>query len=193
MRDLFKWIDRIAAIITVATFAYSVLHFFGFVPAPRIDLSNGRGVFLALAVYELVFAVAVSGISALLFRWSRNVFASMVPPVVAWSFVNVDAMQTLFGATLWGPQRSGWWIFQHETPQNSFGFMMVLIGAALFLALYTGLFIQRASQARYADAGDASADLARMNAAMVIMGAVITAFLAHLAWIWLGAQTAAGA
>jgi hypothetical protein len=191
MRDLFKWIDRIAAIITVATFAYSVLHFLGFVPAPRIDLSNGRGVFLALSAYELVFAVAVSGMSALLFRWTRNVFASMVLPVIAWSFVNVDAMNTLFGDTLWGPRKSGWWIFQHETPQNSFGFNLVLIGAALFLALYTGLFIQRASRDRYADAGDSAAALARMNAAMVIMGAVITAFVAHFCWIWLGSQAPA--
>ena len=112
MRELFKWIDRIAAIITVATFAFTLLHFFGAVPVPHFDLSSGRKAFVALVIYEAVMAIAVSGASALLYRGTRIVFLSMLFPVIAWSFVNVDVMKTLFGETVWAPASKGWWVFR---------------------------------------------------------------------------------
>jgi hypothetical protein len=190
MHDLFKWIDRIAAVITILTFAFTVLHFFGAVPMPQFDLSNGRKLFVALVGYEVVMAIAVSGLSALIYRWTRVVFASMVAPIVLWSFVNVDVMRTLFGANVWGGSRSGWWIFQTEHAQNATGFGLSLIGAGIFLALYSLLFVRRAAYHKF-QGEETSQQLARMNFMVVVMGAVITAFLAHLAWIWLGATPVA--
>ncbi len=186
MHALFKWLDRISAIITIGTLAYTVLHFLGVVGAPQFDLSNGRRLFLAVVLYEIILAVTASGASALIFRATRNVTASMIGPVVAWSFANVDVMRTLFGETVWGPVRKGWWIFSREHPQNSLGFALTLIGAAIFLLIYALLFVRRAARDRW-EGGEASAELERMNIAVVVLGSVITAFLAHLGWIWLGA------
>ena len=187
MRELFKWIDRIAALITIATFAFTLLHFFGAVPVPHFDLSSGRKAFVALVIYEVVMAIAVSGASALLFRGTRIVFLSMLFPVIAWSFVNVDVMKTLFGETVWAPASKGWWVFRTEQAQNVAGFWLSLLGAALFLVLYTLLFVRRAAYDKFHQGDDASRQLAQMNAMVVVLGAIITAFVAHVAWIWLGA------
>ena len=187
MRDLFKWIDRISAIITVATFAFTVLHFFGAVPVPHFDLSSGRKAFVALVFYEAVMAIAVSGASALIYRGIRNVFFSMLFPIIAWSFVNVDVMKTLFGETVWAPASKGWWIFQTTRAQNVAGFWLSIIGAAIFLVLYAFFFVRRAAYDKYQGGDDNARQLAQMNAAVVVLGAIITAFVAHVAWIWLGA------
>ena len=189
MRELFKWIDRIAAIITVATFAFTLLHFFGAVPVPHFDLSSGRKAFVALVVYQVVMAIAVSGASALLYRGTRIVFLSMLFPVIAWSFINVDVMKTLFGETVWAPASHGWWVFRLQQAQNTTGFWLSLLGAAIFLVLYTLLFVRRAAYDKFHQGDDASRQLAQMNAMVVVMGAVITAFVAHVAWIWLGAAS----
>jgi hypothetical protein len=189
MRELLKWIDRVAAIITVATFAFSLLHFFGAVPVPHFDLSSGRKAFVALVVYQVVMAIAVSGASALIYRGTRIVFLSMLFPVIAWSFVNVDVMKTLFGETVWAPASHGWWVFRLQQAQNTTGFWLSLLGAVIFLVLYTLLFVRRAAYDKFHQGDDASRQLAQMNAMVVVMGAVITAFVAHVAWIWLGAAT----
>jgi hypothetical protein len=187
MRELFKWIDRIAAIITIATFAFSLLHFFGAVPMPHFDLSSGRKAVVALVVYQVVMAIAVSGASALIYRGTRIVFLSMLFPVIAWAFINVDVMKTLFGATVWAPASHGWWVFRLQQAQNTTGFWLSLVGAAMFLVLYTLLFVRRAAYDKFHQGDDASRQLAQMNAMVVVLGAVITAFVAHVAWIWLGA------
>lgn len=186
MRDLFKWVDRIAAVITVATFAFTVLHFLGFLPLPHMDLSSGRKLFLGVVVYELVMAVAVSGASALAYKMLRNVFAAMVIPVVAWAFVNVDVMRTLFGENVWSPVKHGWWIFKVEQGQNTTGFWLALLGAGIFLALYTLLFVRRAAYDQYHEGDETTRRLAQTNATVVVLSAVIIAFVAHMGWIWLG-------
>ncbi len=185
MRDLFKWIDRISAVITVATFAFAVLQFLGATPQVHFDVSDGRKLVLAMVAYEIVMAVAVSGASALLYRWLGNTFAAMIIPIVAWSFVNVDVIKTLFGPNVWAPSSQGWWIFRLNHAQNGVGFGIALAGAALFLLVYTLLFVRRASDHQFQDGGDSARQLARMNAMTVVMGAVITAVIAHIAWIWL--------
>ena len=186
MRELLKWIDRIAAIITIGAFAFSLLHFFGAVPVPHLDLSSGRKAFVALVVYEAVMAIAVSGASALLYRGTRIVFISMLFPVIAWSFVNVDVMKTLFGETVWAPASHGFWVFRLQQAQNMVGFWLSLVGAAIFLVLYTLLFVRRAAYDKFHQGDDASRQLAQMNLMVVVLGAIITAFVAHVAWIWLG-------
>jgi hypothetical protein len=187
MRELFKWIDRIAAIITIATFAFTLLHFFGAVPVPHFDLSSGRKAFVALIIYQVVMAIAVSGASALLYRGTRIVFTSMLFPVIVWSFINVDVMKTLFGETVWAPASHGWWVFRLQQAQNITGFWLSLVGSGLFLVLYALLFVRRAAYDKFHQGDDASRQLAQMNATVVVLGAVITAFVAHVAWIWLGA------
>jgi hypothetical protein len=114
------------------------------------------------------------------------VFLAMLFPVIAWSFVNVDVMKTLFGPTVWAPASHGWWIFKSQQAQNTVGFGLSLLGAAIFLVLYTLLFVRRAAYDKYHQGDDASRQLAQMNAMVVVLGAVITAFVAHVAWIWLG-------
>jgi hypothetical protein len=186
MHDLFKWVDRIAAVITVATFAFSALHFLGFIPAPHFDLSNGRRLFVAVVVYELVMAIAVSGASALIYRSVKMVFAAMIAPVVIWAFVNVDVMRTLFGQNVWSPVKHGWWIFKVEQGQNTTGFWLSLMGAALFLALYAVLFVRRAAYDQFHQGDETTRRLAQTNAMVVVLSAVIIAFVAHVGWIWLG-------
>jgi hypothetical protein len=187
MRDLFKWIDRIAAVITVATFAYSILHFLGAVPVPRFDLVGAQSLFLAVVAYEVVMAIAVSGSSALLYRWTGAVYGAMVIPIVVWAFINVEAMKTLFGDTVWGSASHGWWIFRTQRGQDMTAFGLSLVGAGLFLAIFGLLYVRRAAFDKYHQGDDASRQLAQTHMWLLLLSAVVLAFLAHAGWIWLGA------
>ena len=48
--------------------------------------------------------------------------------------------------------------------------------------LYTLFFVRRAAYDKFHAGDDASRQLAQMNAMVVVLGAIITAFVAHVAW-----------